>query len=344
MFCKWCGADLSPRAARCTQCGREVPPKSDCGGFFDLPISQMGNTHNCEPVQAPPVQVPVDTMETITMLKKANARTRKNFSRLTAIMYGCFAVVIVFLVVLLIKVWSLSGQVDELKEQVESLKKQVKEITVVDEGNHEETKPNDPGDSGEHTDPSSPSQSGEIPIPSEKPQPSETATEPVETLPLPTEIVDSDVLKYQDVKINVIIDDKIDGDIEGDIIPKFISRPLAPPTAKNLEFLLAEESKPVFTFKADEKGDLIQVILEYDESVFGKPEGEPVCVLSYQDDNGKEKIIDLEVEWVDDSQIVITFPAEEIEQLSMEKIILTCTQTNEDGGSFMLIATTIPEE
>lgn len=36
MFCKWCGADLPNSAKKCTRCGREVPAKSDCGGFYDL--------------------------------------------------------------------------------------------------------------------------------------------------------------------------------------------------------------------------------------------------------------------------------------------------------------------
>lgn len=36
MFCKWCGADLPNSAKKCTRCGRDVPAKSDCGGFYDL--------------------------------------------------------------------------------------------------------------------------------------------------------------------------------------------------------------------------------------------------------------------------------------------------------------------
>lgn len=36
MICKWCGAAIEPRQKCCTNCGREIPPLSDCGGFYDI--------------------------------------------------------------------------------------------------------------------------------------------------------------------------------------------------------------------------------------------------------------------------------------------------------------------
>lgn len=36
MFCKWCGADITASASKCTRCGRDIQPLSDCGGFYDL--------------------------------------------------------------------------------------------------------------------------------------------------------------------------------------------------------------------------------------------------------------------------------------------------------------------
>lgn len=36
MFCKWCGATLPNAAGKCPRCGKEAPPLSDCGGFYDL--------------------------------------------------------------------------------------------------------------------------------------------------------------------------------------------------------------------------------------------------------------------------------------------------------------------
>ncbi len=36
MFCKWCGKRVEPGEERCPSCGRELPPLSECGGFFNL--------------------------------------------------------------------------------------------------------------------------------------------------------------------------------------------------------------------------------------------------------------------------------------------------------------------
>ena len=36
MFCKWCGGKITSSDTKCGRCGREVPPLSDCGGFYDL--------------------------------------------------------------------------------------------------------------------------------------------------------------------------------------------------------------------------------------------------------------------------------------------------------------------
>lgn len=117
MFCKWCGADLPISAVKCTRCGREVPPKSDCGGFFDLPVSQTVNIPNNGNAE----QVSVDMTETVALLKKSNTRMRKNFSKLTAIMCGCFMIVLALLAVMLVRVWGLPGQVEKLEKQVKAL-------------------------------------------------------------------------------------------------------------------------------------------------------------------------------------------------------------------------------
>ncbi len=36
MFCKWCGGTLTPAETKCKRCGKEIPARSDCGGFYDL--------------------------------------------------------------------------------------------------------------------------------------------------------------------------------------------------------------------------------------------------------------------------------------------------------------------
>lgn len=34
MICKWCGAAVDTAMKKCPTCGREIPPLSDCGGFY----------------------------------------------------------------------------------------------------------------------------------------------------------------------------------------------------------------------------------------------------------------------------------------------------------------------
>ena len=36
MICNWCGAVLDGKIESCAECGRKVPPMSDCGGFYHL--------------------------------------------------------------------------------------------------------------------------------------------------------------------------------------------------------------------------------------------------------------------------------------------------------------------
>lgn len=36
MICKWCGAEIQRSEKRCSRCGKENAPLSDCGGFYDL--------------------------------------------------------------------------------------------------------------------------------------------------------------------------------------------------------------------------------------------------------------------------------------------------------------------
>jgi len=52
MFCKWCGGDLAKNDKKCSRCGRAVPAKSDCGGFYDLvpnPVAPASPARNDQP-------------------------------------------------------------------------------------------------------------------------------------------------------------------------------------------------------------------------------------------------------------------------------------------------------
>lgn len=36
MICKWCGATIKVTNGKCQSCGRDIPPISDCGGFYNV--------------------------------------------------------------------------------------------------------------------------------------------------------------------------------------------------------------------------------------------------------------------------------------------------------------------
>lgn len=58
MICKWCGAELTDTAGTCSRCGREVPAKSDCGGFYDMVFLPKGPA----PVKQEPVPAKRETV------------------------------------------------------------------------------------------------------------------------------------------------------------------------------------------------------------------------------------------------------------------------------------------
>lgn len=50
MFCKWCGEPTKAGQIKCRSCGRELPPISDCGGFYDLVTENSNDSPMPKPV------------------------------------------------------------------------------------------------------------------------------------------------------------------------------------------------------------------------------------------------------------------------------------------------------
>lgn len=79
MFCKWCGNDLQVVDLKCPACGRNTPPMSDCGGFYNLHHANFVTATPAKPmpegiplvpelppthlVEKRPEQIPVETRE-----------------------------------------------------------------------------------------------------------------------------------------------------------------------------------------------------------------------------------------------------------------------------------------
>lgn len=118
MFCKWCGNKIQTTEERCSSCGRETPPMSDCGGFYNLKHSKNSTpvpTQEPAPVQEKP-QCPV--IEKLTPKYVKDRKAAKNHHMLTMI---CFAVVLIAIVCTAVLVVQMYGQIEEIKEQIVSI-------------------------------------------------------------------------------------------------------------------------------------------------------------------------------------------------------------------------------
>lgn len=77
MICKWCGASTDADGTVCRRCGKEAPPRSDCGGFYDLvpaarnivpPAPQVFVPQPAPPVAAAPVAEPAEKKSAVPLV------------------------------------------------------------------------------------------------------------------------------------------------------------------------------------------------------------------------------------------------------------------------------------
>lgn len=111
MFCKWCGAETSDTAGTCTRCGRELPVKSDCGGFYDLVF--LPKTQTAEAVTARPEPV----AEAAHPVHSTPVRGKKRKRRRGGL--GLVLTGIGFLVVFMLLL-SLNGKIKDLNAALET--------------------------------------------------------------------------------------------------------------------------------------------------------------------------------------------------------------------------------
>lgn len=57
MICKQCGAEMPQSATKCRRCGNKVPPKSDCGGFYELASAGTRMWEDSKPAAPAPVYI-----------------------------------------------------------------------------------------------------------------------------------------------------------------------------------------------------------------------------------------------------------------------------------------------
>lgn len=118
MICKWCGAKIREKDRSCPRCGQELPPLSECGGFYDLvPGARQGVIPPATPV--PPVS-PVPPANGSTGHYPPRKK-KKNYGTL----WLCVWAVLLFAVIALsVKSCSLSHELDALDDRLSKVEKQ----------------------------------------------------------------------------------------------------------------------------------------------------------------------------------------------------------------------------
>lgn len=121
MICKWCGAKIREKDRSCPRCGQELPPLSECGGFYDLvPGARQGAVPPVNPVSPVPPVPPADGPTGHYPPRKK----KKNYGTL----WLCVWAVLLFAVIALsVKSCSLSHELDALDDRLSKVEKQQKD-------------------------------------------------------------------------------------------------------------------------------------------------------------------------------------------------------------------------
>ena len=135
MFCKWCGKAIQATDANCPKCGRETPPLSDCGGFYNLKAPEVNlKTPAADGSRGgdtvPPVVISKGGRTTPPVDKPENKYNRdrkadKAHRRSTAVSLGILTVLLVLSLALNVLVFA---KVGESAEKISQLQKEMEEI------------------------------------------------------------------------------------------------------------------------------------------------------------------------------------------------------------------------
>lgn len=118
MFCKWCGNGIQLTDKKCPNCGRETPPMSDCGGFYNLKHSNDGPT---APTTEKVIVKEVPLCAAVEKMEVKYVKERKAAKKHHTITMFCFIVVLLAIVCSVLLVLSVNNQLDELKEQIDNI-------------------------------------------------------------------------------------------------------------------------------------------------------------------------------------------------------------------------------
>ena len=113
MICKWCGATVDVTKGKCSVCGKELPPLSDCGGFYNVApkAAQANPAPNAEQPASQPVPGPMGQNRT-----EGPAPNEKSKKRMTILLAAALVLLAAAVVFSIVRSISLSKRIAALEE------------------------------------------------------------------------------------------------------------------------------------------------------------------------------------------------------------------------------------
>ena len=108
MFCKHCGGNISASDTKCKRCGKAVPARSDCGGFYDL-------------VPGKPVVAAMPTTGAEPTYAKDSDEKSKLPLELIIIAAAALAIILILFVVMFIKIGKQADEITNLADEIAAL-------------------------------------------------------------------------------------------------------------------------------------------------------------------------------------------------------------------------------
>ena len=108
MFCKHCGGNISASDTKCKRCGKPVPARSDCGGFYDL-------------VPGAPVVAPVAAPGAESSHAKDSDEKSKFPLEVIIIAAAALAIILILFVVMFIKIGKQADEITNLADEIAAL-------------------------------------------------------------------------------------------------------------------------------------------------------------------------------------------------------------------------------
>lgn len=144
MICKWCGATADVTKGTCPSCGKELPPLSDCGGFYDIvpeaarkasapePAVQEWNAPSTEKNTTQPLVASAMPMQGEPQVVQIRPRSGGRVLFVIPIVLLLVAVLVVSLLLasanrendeLMVKIESLEKDNDKLNDEIDKLER-----------------------------------------------------------------------------------------------------------------------------------------------------------------------------------------------------------------------------